>query len=906
MTLLSRMTRAPLALAPELAADLPFPAEARALTDGMAGSSPYLRGLLAREADWFAASLTDQPEDVFEALLTALPGEGDPGDVLRQAKRRVSLLLAACDLAGVWSLEEVTGALTRFADLAVERALNAEIAQLHARGKLPFETAAEAGLVALAMGKMGAFELNYSSDIDLICLFDADRIDQSDYEDFRALFQRVVRNAMQVLSVQKGEGYVFRTDLRLRPNPAVTPICVPMDAAERYYEAEGRTWERAAFIKARPAAGDVAEGDMFLDRLKPFVWRRHLDFNAVRDAHDIRLAIREHKKLSGVVNVPGHDMKLGRGGIREIEFFAQTRQLISGGRDAEIRQRGTVAAMAALAARDWVPGDVAHTLTDAYRAHRETEHRIQMLRDAQTHQMPNGGEALDQVARLSGWADTQAFVADQQIRLEEVHSIIEGFFAPPEAVAMPVDDPATRTHVMDSWHGLPAFRSNRALQIFERLRPELMRRINGRSDPDATLSALDQFVRGLPAGVQLFALFEANPQILDLLLDICATAPALSNYLSRNTSVFDAVISGGFFDLPNSQDWQTSLALELAEAGDFEDALLRARLWQKEQHFRVGVLLLRQMASLEEVETGYSDLAQAVLRALLPVVEAEVARRYGRFEAQSVALLAMGKLGSGQMTATSDLDLIVVYEVEGDFADGRQGLAPQQYFARLTQTLITALSSAMAEGRLYEVDMRLRPSGRQGPVAVSVAAFEDYQKTQAWTWEHLALTRARSVAGASALRNRLEAIRRDVLGQPRQAERVLEDVREMRAKLASAKAEKADLWEVKDRAGGLLDLELGAQTLALLAGGGDRSPRVQIEAAKKDAKDLVSGHRFLSAVQQAQRLLVDGTFDPDRLGQDGLNFLCAFTDLPDIDAVRARIDAVCAANSQAIERILVE
>ncbi|MBC6443067.1 MAG: glutamine-synthetase adenylyltransferase [Rhodobacteraceae bacterium] len=908
MTFLSRITRVPLALNPDLACDLPIlDATLRELTNGMAGSSPYLRSLLLREAEWFSDAARRPPEEIFADILASVPEEA-PLNTLRLAKRRGALLLAACDLAGVWTLEEVTGALTQLADLAVGRALDARIAAQHACGQLPFITAAAAGLVVLAMGKMGARELNYSSDIDLICLFDAERLEPADYEHIRFVFQKVVRDTMHDLSMQKGDGYVFRTDLRLRPNPAVTPVCVPIDAAERYYESEGRTWERAAFIKARAAAGDLAEGAAFLDRLKPFIWRRHLDFNAIRDAHDMRLAIRELRNLACPIIVSGHDMKLGRGGIREIEFFAQTRQLISGGRDAGLRQRGTVGALAALAAKSWITDDVAHTLTAAYRAHRETEHRIQMLRDAQTHQMPAGGDALDQVARLSGWADTYAYAKDQQARLEQVNAIIEGFFTPRPIAAESAPEIPRHKAIMDSWSGLPAFRSARAIEAFDRFRPALAVRINGRSNPDATLDALDTFMRGLPAGVQLFALFEAKPQLLDLLLDVCATSPALSDYLSRNTNVLDAVISGGFFDLPDSQDWQSSLSLTLQAAGDFEEALLCARCWQKEQHFRVGVLLLRRMAELEEVEAGYSDLAQAVLCALVPVVEAEVIRRYGRFRSQSVAVLAMGKLGSAQMTATSDLDLIVVYDAEGECADGRQGLAPQQYFARFTQTLITALSSAMSEGRLYEVDMRLRPSGRQGPVAVSRTAFDDYQKTRACTWKRLALTRARSVAGHPGLRDMLEATRREVLGTPHDPRKVLRDVRDMRVRLTSAKGGKADVWEVKDRPGGLLELELAAQTLTLIEGKTERSPRSQLLNSrylnKATAEVLVDGHRFLSAVQQAQRLLVDGAFDPARLGQDGQDFLCRFTRLNDIDAVLAKMNEVCARNATAVTEIL--
>lgn len=913
MSLVSRLTRMPLALDPSLPDDLGLTGQARDLVTGMGGSSSYLRMLIEREADWFCTALEAEPERALAPLLLPPDPDADVAGALRAAKRRVALLLAACDLGGVWSLEEVTGALTRFADMAVGAAFDVEVARLSGRGKLPDApaTAAEAGIVVLAMGKMGAGELNYSSDIDLIVLFDAARVADT-YEDSRTAFQRITRNAAKMLGDATAEGYVFRTDLRLRPNPSVTPVCVPLDAAERYYESEGRTWERAAYIKARACAGDVAAGQEFLSRLTPFVWRRHLDFNAIRDAHDMRLAIREHKGLAGPISARGHDMKLGRGGIREIEFFAQTQQLISGGRDPDLRPAGTVPALAALAAKGWVPDDVADRLTQDYRAHREVEHRIQMLRDAQTHQLPQGGEALDQVARLSGWADTEGFVAEVQDRLTEVHGLIEGFFAPVDAKSVSVDLPPTMTETLGSWLALPALRSRRAVEHFESLRPDLVARIAQATQPADALAQLDRFMRGLPAGVQLFAMFSSNRHLLDLLLDICTTAPRLARHLASDTGVLDAVLSGQFFDpLPGVEALTADLAQALAGCDDFEAALVQTRRWQKELHFRVGVLLLRDLADLEEVEAAYSALAEAVLRGLLPFVEAEVERRYGRFTGQSVAILGMGKLGSAQMTATSDLDLIVIYEAEGDMASGRQGLAPTQYFARLTQTLITALSSPMADGALYEVDMRLRPSGRQGPVAVSVSGFDSYQKTKAWTWEHLALTRARVVAGDPDLVARLEAVRAEVLAAPRSTEQVLGDVRDMRARLAAAKGASAGPWEVKDRAGGMMDIDLAAQTLALLAGAPARDPRAQLTHAgdigmldPADAEALVATQRLLSSLQQVQRLMVDGAFDPETLGRDAIARLCRVAEVPDLDALRGRLAEVCADADARVSRIL--
>jgi len=409
-------------------------------------------------------------------------------------------------LSGVWPLERVTGVLTDFGGLACDVAIKAEIAALVRRNKMPGLTqddvATAGGLIILAMGKMGAHELNYSSDIDLICLFDETRFDPDDFYEARQGMVRATRNMCSTLSDRTAEGYVFRTDLRLRPDPAVTPVCLATEAAERYYESLGRTWERAAYIKARPAAGDLAAGERYLKALTPFVWRRHLDFAAIQDAHDMRLRIRENKGLGGALQVPGHDMKLGRGGIREIEFFTQTRQLIAGGRDTGLRQRGTVPALAALADKGWAPTEAAERLTEHYRAHREIEHRIQVVNDAQTHKMPQSDEGIDRIACLMG-TDAASLQADIRRRLTEVHELTEGFFAPDAApAAAPQPEPDSfDARILARWPTYPALRSQRAAHIFERLQPELLARLARTAKPEEALVALDGFLAGLPAGV---------------------------------------------------------------------------------------------------------------------------------------------------------------------------------------------------------------------------------------------------------------------------------------------------------------------------------------------------------------------------------------------------------------------
>jgi len=613
---------------------------------GIAGCSPYLLGLMQVEVDWIAAHL-ETPEDAMASILAnvALIPADELNDGLRQAKRRTALLLALCDVGGVWDLEQVTGHLTAFANACVDRCLKVLVGIEIARGKLPGMTEEDSdtagGMVALAMGKMGAGELNYSSDIDLICLYDETRFDPDDYHEARAAFIRVTRKMTAIMSDVTSGGYVFRA----------TPVCLSMEAAERYYESVGRTWERAAYIKAAPSGGDIAAGQRFLDTLRPFVWRKHLDFAAIQDAHDMRLRIRDHKGLHGRLVLEGHNMKLGRGGIREIEFFTQTRQLIAGGRDPSLRARDTRSGLNALA-QAGLPNDV------------------------------------DGFERLAAFLDRDVsdLRAELTRRLDDVHDVIEGFFAPDETTEdQDKDDWGQETTAR--WATYPALRSERANQIFDRLWPDIRARLQDAPRPDEALNQFDRFLSGLPSGVQLFSLFEANPQLTQLIVDIASTAPALAEYLSRNAGVLDSVIGGGFFSAwPETDDLTQQLSKALSGFDDYETQLNAARRWAR------------------------------------------------------ASVIAMGSLGAGRLNATSDLDLIVIYDADGvDASDGRRPLATRTYYARLTQALVTAVSAPMADGRLYEVDMRLRPSGRSGPVATSYESFAQYQMSEAWTWEHLVI-----------------------------------------------------------------------------------------------------------------------------------------------------------------------
>ncbi len=883
------------------------------LIAGTAGCSPYLCDLLQREADWIAPAF-DDPEAALNDLLAHIPelALNDLTASLRQAKRRVALLTALADLGGVWPLETVTQALTDFADAAVQSTITQLVAAEVARGKLPTggDPADAGGMVVLAMGKMGAGELNYSSDIDLICLFDETRFDPDDYHEVRSAFIRVTRKMTAILSDVREGGYVFRTDLRLRPDASVTPVCLSMETAERYYESVGRTWERAAFIKARVCAGDSAAGARFLETLRPFVWRRHLDFAAIQDAHDMRLKIRDHKGLHGPLVLEGHNMKLGRGGIREIEFFTQTRQLIAGGRDPSLRASSTREGLKALAAADWISADAATQLYDHYRYHREVEHRLQMINDAQTQTLPTDAAGFARLAAFMG-QDVARLRQDLCDRLEDVHTLTEGFFAPDETDASP-KAPAWGQEVVARWHSYPALRSARATEIFARITPVIMARLEDAAKPEEALAQFDGFLAGLPAGVQLFSLFEANPQLTQLIVDICATAPALARHLSRHSNVLDAVIGGSFFtEWPGRRALTAELGAVLADAGDYEAQLLMARRWAKEWHFRIGVHFLRDLIDAAQSGTQYADLAEAVVAAVWPVVVQEFARKHGAMPGRGGAIIAMGSLGARRLTATSDLDLIMVYDAQGvDSSDGRRPLATRTYYARLTQALITALSVQMAEGRLYEVDMRLRPSGRQGPVATSLAAFKDYQENEAWTWEHLALTRARAIAGDESLCSEIEVFRRTLLKLKSDGPAILPDVADMRARIASQKAPRSG-WDAKAGPGRMQDIELFAQTVALKGACPSVDTLVQLEGGVADGwLDAADGRALRDAfnlywqVQAALRFLAGAEGDLENLSEGAKRLILRETGSADVAAVLRRLEEAQQSADAIIQRYL--
>jgi len=886
------------------------PAGARAVLEAMFGNSPYLARLALRERAVLRALTTQGPKMALDAAETLARTASIANDLasamtaLRRAKRQAALAIALADIAGLWDLGAVTRALTGFADVCVSSALRYLLREAASRTELaerdPITLESETGLAVLAMGKYGAFELNYSSDIDLVVFYDARRFPFRKKDDSRGAAVDIVKGLVKLLDETTAEGYVFRVDLRLRPDAGATQIAISTDAAEAYYEGMGQNWERAAMIKARACAGDPQVGAAFLKAIEPFVWRRSLDYAAIEDIHSIKRQIHAHGG-HGAIAVAGHNVKLGRGGIREIEFFAQTQQLILGGRYPGLRPRATLDAIEALRGRGRVSDEAAADLTQAYRYLRRLEHRLQMIEDEQTHTVPKSEEGLAHIACFMGCADVTAFAIELAHTLATVQGhyarlfeqsaplaaakgslVFTGVEEDPETIvtltAMGFRDPPHASAAIRGWHHgrIRATRSARAREILTKLMPLLLDALAATADPDAAFAQFDRFVTRLPAGVQLFSLFLANPHLLKLIANICGSAPRLADHLARAPGVLDVLLDPGFLgELPSRQELDRLLADQLTRTADYESALDAARRFAKEQAFRVGVQIIEGNLAANESGPAFAAIAESVIAGLLGAVERALAAQAGHVRGGAFAVIAMGKLGGREMTAGSDLDLIFVYDAPDgvETSDGAKPLPVSLYYGRLAQRLIAALTVPTAEGVLYDVDMRLRPTGNKGPVAVSLESLSRYHAGEAWTWERMALTRARVIAAPAGFRASVEAAIRATLTAGGTGA-LVKDAREMRAKLAAQFPGK-NAWDLKFAPGGLVDIEFVAQTLQLREA--ERAPSVldtntvgalqalgvagALDAAS--VATLTAAAKLEQALTQVLRIALDGTLDPE-------------------------------------------
>ncbi len=928
------------------------------LLEALFGNSPYLTETALSDPA-FVTDLCQRGPDAalaeIKSLLSAAQTEArDAGTAetvaatLRRLKRRAALVVAVADITGVWPLDKITGALSRVASDCLQAVLDAVLLQLARDGQLAIGTDPDAAsFTVLGMGKLGADELNYSSDVDLILLYDRDAPALRDNEQAPRHLVRAARLLVQLMSESSVDGYIFRTDLRLRPDPGSTPLAMSVQAAELYYESVGQNWERAAMIKAHPVAGNRAVGESFLAALRPYIWRKHLDFAAIHDIHSIKRQIDAHRG-GGTVKVLGHNVKLGRGGIREIEFFAQTQQLIFGGRNTSLRLRGTVETLRALNAAGHVGKQATEELIEAYGFLRRVEHRLQMTDDKQTHSVPESEADASALATFLGYPDFRSFEQELLLRLRCVEGHYAHLFEEAPSLAGPggnlvftgtdddpgtlqtlatlgFKDPSAAAGIVRRWHHgrYRSTSSARARELLTELMPSLLKALGETAAPDQALLNFDLFLANLPAGVQLFSLFKANPALVELVAAIMGSAPRLAAHLARRTVLLDSVLSPSFYDpLPPIKDMTEELGKLLAATTDEQDLLDTARRWANDRRFQVGVQQLKRIVPPAQAGLAYSAIAEATISALCERVEGRFADLHGGFHGQRLAVLGLGKLGSREMSATSDLDLIFVYDIPPglEASDGAQPLAPIQYYTRLSAKIVTALTALTNEGALYEVDMRLRPSGRSGPLANSLEGFTAYHAQSAWTWEHLALTRARVIHGPRPLAEQLERIIKATLCRSRDPAALVRDVADMRDRIAEHAPAKS-IWDFKHAPGGLFDIDFVAQYLALrhaathpgiLAPHPAEMLRRTAAAGLIDSGDtdqLIAARVLLSDVQSLLRLTLDGdeaTFDEAKAPEGQRRLIAATENAPDIAALRRQIEAEAAAARAIYQRIVEE
>ncbi|HZC56714.1 MAG TPA: bifunctional [glutamine synthetase] adenylyltransferase/[glutamine synthetase]-adenylyl-L-tyrosine phosphorylase [Xanthobacteraceae bacterium] len=913
--------------------------------DGVAEAAPFLWDLIQADAVRFVRLLEGDPDDVLAALIgdarSAAAAAAAPAEVmriLRCMKAQAALLIALGDIGNVWPVARVTAALTNVAEAALRASVHFLLREAAERGKLepadPNHPEAGSGYVVLAMGKMGGHELNFSSDIDLMVFFERGTARLPPGVEPGQFFVRLTRDLVKILQERTPDGYVFRVDLRLRPDPSSTQIAISTEAALDYYEHRGQNWERAALIKARPCAGDVAAGEKFLRDLSPFIWRKYLDFATIAHVHEMKRQIHAYRG-HGEIAVEGHNIKLGRGGIREIEFFVQTQQLIAGGRHAELRGGGTIATLDALAAEKWIGQEARDELAAAYDFLRRVEHRLQMMADEQTHTLPVKPEALDGFAHFLGFKDRNEFAGAllRHMRRVERH-YVRLFERAPELLArhlnlsfataegqgdgkaegetldrlshMGFREPHEVAAAVRRWRAgsYRALRGEQARSNLAELVPVIIDESARAENPDGAIAAFDRFLSSLRAGGRFFSLLRQNPELIRFVGLILGVAPRLADILAQNPHFIDPLVDPTFFGtVPDGKRLEAVLSAALDETRGYETMLDAIRLLGQEHMFLIGARILSGSITAEQAGEVFARLADVLLRTVHSRAEADFAEIYGRIRGGESAVVALGRLGAREMTASSDLDLIVIYDFDHDHpeSDGERSLYGAQYYARFTQRLISALTAQTNYGVLYQVDMRLRPSGRSGPVATQIDGFISYQEREAWTWEHMALTRARVVSGPPDLVARIAKAIRDVLRRERNPKAVADDVVAMRSAIAKEKGD-ANIWDLKYAAGALVDIEFISQYLQLTHAATvpeilDTSTARMLEKAARlgvlkveDAEVLRPAVRLFHDLTQVLRLCLSSAFDPKTASVGVLGVLARAADLPDFLALQAHVE----------------
>ena len=908
------------------------------LITSLFGNSPYLSHLLLLYPQTVFGVTTTGIDKAWKRLLKELstpPRESpDPSELmryLRVIKGKAALMIAIADITGEWQLPQVTEALSILAERSLMLAVDNILLAAQKSGEIelpnPDAPSKNSGIIILGMGKLGGHELNYSSDIDLIIFFEPGRLTYKGRLSEQKFMNRLCHDMVTIMQERTPHGYVFRTDLRLRPDPASTPPAISVDAAYNYYESVGQNWERAAMIKARPVAGDIEAGERFLKTLTPFMWRRNLDFAAISDIHSIKRQMDSKGKKH--IQIKGHNIKLGQGGIREIEFFAQIHQLIWGGREPVLRTRATCETLVNLSENGLVDSEKEQLLQKAYVFLRTLEHRLQMVNDEQTHSLPENDDGTARIACFMGSDDVQSFERELTGLLKQVHDIYASSFTNKEEAVlgnegnlvftgvshdpdtletlrhMGFEHPDTVSEIIMGWHhgSSRATRTKRARELLTEMTPILLKRLSETANPDSAFLKFHEFLANLPSGVQLFSLFNANPHLLGLVADIMGSAPTLAENLSKNPELLDATLYDDFYAaIPSPGYLANQLDQMLAGVNEADTAIERIRLFRNEKQFQAGVQLLRGMMTAEAANRFLSHLADLAVQKTYAIVYGEFIKTYGTIEGSQFAVIALGKLGSQEMTFSSDIDLVFVYDI-ADFdtlSNGEKPLSPSVYYNRLAQRFVGALTAMGKGGRLYEVDTRLRPSGKEGLLAVSTKAITHYFSELAWTFEYMAFTKARIVIGSPEVTDKLDDFIHQQLVKSRDTAKLKHDANEMRERIAKQHAA-SSVWDIKYVRGGLVDIDFITQYLMLLHA--QNTPGARCGSATdcigwlthsgritpKTADALIAASQFLNTLFNMLRLCSNGKFDEATAPPGLKRLLVKAVDEKDFESLKARL-----------------
>ena len=819
----------------------------------------HAAGRLARPAE------PDEVGQLFAALTAEQPTETEINASLRKLRHRELVRIIWRDLAGQADFIETLADLSAVADAAICAALAWSQAQLEAKFGTPRTADGDvAEPVVLGMGKLGGRELNFSSDVDLIFCFtehgetDGER-SKSNEEFFRLLVQRVIG----VLSKNTSDGFVYRVDIRLRPFGESGPVAVSLPALETYLAQHGRDWERYAYVKARVINPWAGTKDFYDQMLRPFVYRRYLDYGVFSSLREMKLMIEAEVKRKELRD----NVKLGSGGIREVEFVVQTLQLIRGGNIASIRERSLLRAMNALVEYEYLPADSAAELREAYGYLRLFENRLQAIADRQTHDVPEdelnrgrltlamGETSWQQVAEtLAGFRATIArhfgrivFHSDEEPELSEDDEEIVALFRPDAPLDTSIEllgklgyeEPRA---ALDKLHAFRDSGFNLRLDEAGRQRlitmmPDVVKTVAGQAEQIIALTGMLTIIEAIGRRSAYFSLLNENPEALERLVSLCSMSNMLVTQMATHPLLLDELLDPRVFQAPPTrEDLEDDLTHRLREdmLDDPEASRDALRNFQQAAIFRVTVTDLSGALPLMKVSDRLTDIAEIVLTGALQIARYELSQRHGRptcvvdgnLREARFAIVGYGKLGGLELGYGSDLDIIFLHDSEGSAqqTNGEKPLENSVYFVRLAQRIIHILTMLTSSGSMYEVDTRLRPNGKSGLLVTSLAAFVQYQHKEAWTWEHQALLRGRSVTGDQALRDSFESVRRQILAEQVQRDRLQQDVLDMRQKMRDQLDQStADQFDLKQGFGGITDIEFIVQYLVLREAGNEAS-----------------------------------------------------------------------------------